>query len=484
MLDASEHHQPPGAASTRRRGLRLALASVVAVGLLGVAASAAQAEAKAENAILTCKTIVVTYTGFPNGPAQNKVTEKVRIDGVQNAVTKTFYFTGPEATDTINIALPAGTHAVDLFSKWKNSNGVSGGRDQFLGKVKCTNAEPELEDEKLQKYSTKATYTKETLKLAHVGYVVDYEIIVRNSGNVPLSLEFSDPHCDNGTITGGPTGPIGRFESTTYFCTHTITQADAEAGQYCNVANVKGTPTEGPIVERETNTVCVEVPNPNNKVEFGCKVIRDYLFGFPAAEDQVSIKIRVDGVRVEETIFKFIGPSAVFEYEVNLPPGHHGLDVFTQWNTHGFKGGTDQTIVHGVTCAAEPDFSIEKRQKIEGSPEPFTTSTLEGSVGQTVDYEVVLTNTGNTSLTFGPLNDPKCDEGTIEGGPGNNPVEPAGPKKAAGTTTFFCKHTITLQDEIAGEYTNSASETGTPPEGQGEPVTKESKTVSVHVIGG
>lgn len=479
-MDVSLNPQPPGATPRRRVRLRLLTASVLAIAVFGVAASAAQAAATVSNAILTCKQITVTYSGFPNLP-NNKVTEHVRIDGVANAITKTFVFEGEEATDHIIINLPPGEHAIDLFSIWRNSNGVSGNRDQFLGKIKCENAEPELEVEKSQKYSTKQKYTKELLKLGHEGNVIDYEITVRNSGNVPLTLKFSDPKCDPGTITGGPTGPLLRGESTTYFCRHTLTKADVEAEIYCNTAFVEGQGEGGPV-NKESNTVCVELPKPGVNTEFSCKKFVVHLNGFPAGiTDTVKIRITVDKKVVHEENFTFIGPSATYTYEANLGPGHHQVDVFVIWKTNGFNGNRDQTLANGITCLAEPGFAIQKLQKIEGKAGEFTTEKLEAVSGETVDYEIVITNTGNTPLTFGPLNDPKCDPGTIEGGPGNNPVAPAELGKPAGTTTFTCKHTLTVQDEVAGEYTNTATETGTPPPEDGGPVTNSSNTVVVKV---
>jgi uncharacterized protein (DUF2141 family) len=476
MPDVSEHHQPPGAASPRRRALRVTLASVLAIGLLGVAASAAQAEPTVGNAELTCKKIVVTYSGFPDA-SNNTIKEKVRIDGVKNAVTKTFVFSGPEGTDTIFINLPPGEHSLDLFSIWRNSNGVSGNRDQGLGRIKCENAEPELQVEKLQKYSNKTKYTKELLKLGHEGNIVNYEIIVRNSGNVPLAINPSDLGCD-GPLTGGqPT--LARGESTTFFCSHTLTKADVEAELRCNTATVEGQGEGGPVTA-ESNTVCVELPNPKTNSVFSCKTITVNLSGFPNATNTVKIKITIDKEVVVEEFVTFTGSSHSFTYEVNLKPGHHSVDVFVTWKTNGFAGNRDQTLVHGIECPAEPNFSIEKLQKIEGRAEPFSTGEPVAVTGETVDYEIVITNTGNTPLTFGPLEDPKCDEGTIEGGPGANPLEPAGVKKPAGTTIFFCKHTLTLLDQIAGEYTNTASEAGSPPEGPGPPP-KESNTVRVIV---
>ena len=67
-------------------------------------------------------------------------------------------------------------------------------------------------------------------------------------------------------------------------------------------------------------------------------------------------------------------------------------------------------------------FSIEKLQKIAGSGEGFTTSQLTGDIGQTVDYEIIVENTGNVPLTFSEFTDPNCED--IGGGPGAESVVP------------------------------------------------------------
>jgi hypothetical protein len=479
MLDGRKNR---GRATGSRRGRAqaLALVSLLALVILGAGASVAQAEPTVSKPILTCKTITVTYSGFPNAPG-NTIKESVRIDGVAGAVKKTFVFNGPEATDVITINLSPGEHSLDLFSIWKNSNGVSGNRDQPLGRIKCIDPEPELEVEKLQKFSTKQKYTKELLKLGHVGEIVDYEIFVRNTGNVPLEINFTDLGCDSGTVTGGPSGPLGKGESATYFCNHTLTAADREREIVCNTATATGTPVEGPTVTKESNTVCTEVPKPKTNTEFSCKSITLVLTGFPnVPNNMVKIRVTVDGTKVFETIFTFNGPTAVFTYELNLPPGHHSIDVFAIWNTNKFKGNHDQPLRGGITCEPEPRFAIEKLQKIEGKGE-FTPNKLEAVSGETVDYEIIVTNTGNVPLKMSNFTDEKCDPGTIEGGPGETPVQPAGPSIPPGKTTYTCKHKLTVSDEVAGEYTNTARDTGNPPEGMGLPVTAESNTVVVKV---
>ncbi len=126
-----------------------------------------------------------------------------------------------------------------------------------------------------------------------------------------------------------------------------------------------------------------------------------------------------------------------------------------------------------VIVPTEPAFSIEKRQEIAGSGEGFTTSKLSGVLGQTVDYQIVVTNTGNVPLTLSKFTDSHCDTGTIKGGPGASSIAP----KAS--TTYTCDHKLTA----VGSYTNTATvtATGTPPECHGSQITHRSNTVEVKV---
>jgi uncharacterized repeat protein (TIGR01451 family) len=99
-----------------------------------------------------------------------------------------------------------------------------------------------------------------------------------------------------------------------------------------------------------------------------------------------------------------------------------------------------------------------KSQSIEGSGQPFVTSTLTGLQGQRIDYRITVSNTGNVALTFSQFSDPMCDAGTIGGGP-NAALTPGQ------STVYTCSHLITAQDQANGSVTNVATVTGTPPNG-------------------
>ena len=99
---------------------------------------------------------------------------------------------------------------------------------------------------------------------------------------------------------------------------------------------------------------------------------------------------------------------------------------------------TSNTVV--VTLAvAEPAFTIEKLQRIGSGA--FTTSPLSGSVGQKVEYEIVVKNTGNMSLELGPLSDAQCSN-----------IVPSGSVTLAvgGKQTYSCEHVLTSADQTAG----------------------------------
>lgn len=456
----------------------MALVLVLAGALASVALAGKAHKTKAHNTVVfSCSAITFNFFDFPNQP-NNTVFEKITVDG-KTVYEANFVFNGPTASNTVAIHLTPGHHHVDARTRW-NTNGSKGGKDApGKGGLTC-GPESAFAIEKLQKFSNTGSFTKETLTVGKVGQTVDYEIVVTNTGNQPLVLSnFEDPGCDPGTITGGPSPPstpLGFEQSTTYFCDHVLTNADLAAGKYTNTAVVTGTPPEGPPITHESNPVVVELPDPNNSVQFGCTAVTFTFTGFPNLNNNtVSEQITVDGVHVYEGVFTFNGPSASNTVQLTLSPGHHKIDARTRWETNGFKGGRDIPDQGGITCPEpEPAFSIQDKQKIAGGAGEYTTEPIAGEVGQTVDYEIAVTNTGNVPLTF-PANSFFDVFVSVElpctGGPGSTPLAPGE------TTDYFCEEQLTE----AGSFSDQAKDTGDPPEGDGPPITHESNAVVVNV---
>ncbi len=312
----------------------------------------------------------------------------VRDQAPPKTTAGTFSFDGASGSQTTPFhATKPGGFLIDAAAHWK-MNGLKGGFDIHL-KSGCPPL-PAFTIEKLQTIAgSELPFTTSTLP-GEVGQTVDYEILVHNTGNVALTFgALSDAHCDKGTISGGPgANPVAPEGSTTYMCSHVLTEADATAGSYSNNATTTGTPPafKGSPVTHTSNTVVVTV------------------------------------------------------------------------NRH----------------VPAPAFTLEKLQKIDGEGS-FTTSTLSGKVGQTVDYEIRVKNTGNVTLSMGALLDTQCDTGTISGGPIGGMLAPGA------STSYLCSHVLSSADQTAGSYSNAATLVGTPPDGEGEPITHTTNTVVVTV---
>jgi hypothetical protein len=120
----------------------------------------------------------------------------------------------------------------------------------------------------------------------------------------------------------------------------------------------------------------------------------------------------------------------------------------------------------------EPSFSIVKSQKIAGTSPGFTTSPLTANVNETVDYQIVVTNTSHVKETFTAFSDPNCGPGTISGGPGAASVAPGE------STIYTCSRAL----KTVGRYTNEATVTGNTVGGRALTQTSNQVVVSVSAI--
>jgi hypothetical protein len=91
-----------------------------------------------------------------------------------------------------------------------------------------------------------------------LGETVHYRILVKNTAEVPETLSnFTDQHCDVGTIAGGPGAEaLAAGATATFTCTHVLT----EVGVYTNQATVTATTVGGTPLTETSNLVEVKVP--------------------------------------------------------------------------------------------------------------------------------------------------------------------------------------------------------------------------------
>jgi uncharacterized repeat protein (TIGR01451 family) len=216
--------------------------------------------------------------------------------------------------------------------------------------------------------------------------------------------------------------------------------------------------------------------NANAEVEINCESITVRYMNFNAVEGSPNSVLQIIEMKRGSSGYHVVFPTKTFSFEgtegtsvipIAATVGPSNVDLRSRWNTNGLKGGFD--IHQSVKCEPNPKFEIEKLQSLGG---PFTKEPLTGNVGQTVLYEILVTNTGNTPLTFSNFSDTVCDPGTSAGVP-SVPVEPLA------SFTIVCAHKITAADLEAGTLVNIAKITGTPEEGEGTSAEHESNKVVV-----
>jgi hypothetical protein len=333
--------------------------------------------------------------------------------------------------------------------------------------------EPGFAIEKLERLEPGAKYEAGPLKGA-LGQVVEYEIVAHNTGNVPLTLEaVKDTQCED--LTGSfPKGELLPGETTTFTCVHTL----SALGNYENLATVCVRTQAKAQICAVSHAVIVEVPEePGLAIEKLQRVNREaeYTTGTlkgatgESVEYEIIVKntgnvpLTVEPPKDERCEKLEGGPP-----KQELAPG--------QWATYTCTeplraGGAYENVAGEcaviqttskqicktsnpviVEVPREPGFEVEKLQRLAGVEGPFTTGKLVATIGQVVEYEIIVTNTGNVPLPIEGFKDLKCVE--ILGGP----TEPLG---VGASATYLCTHKLTAVGSYVNEATVSAAEVGT-----------------------
>jgi hypothetical protein len=114
-----------------------------------------------------------------------------------------------------------------------------------------------------------------------------------------------------------------------------------------------------------------------------------------------------------------------------------------------------------VALLNTPGMSVTKLQR-DGSSGTFTTGTITAMVGDTIQYEIQVKNTGNTTLAIS-LSDPHCDAGTIHGPTALSGTLNGSVLSPGGQAQYTCSHVLLAGDTPT--FTNVGTITGQPPSG-------------------
>ncbi|MFT4282187.1 DUF6923 family protein [Microbacterium sp.] len=329
-----------------------------------------------------------------------------------------------------------------------------------------------------------------------VGQEITYSFVATNTGNVTLT----DVAISEGTFTGsGTLSPITPAtvaslepdEQVVFTATYVVTQADVDAGGVTNSATGTGVPPTGPPVESPPTTV--EVPSdPQPAVSLTKTATPDEV---SQVGDEVSYRFRVtntgnvslDDVTIDEGAFTGSGELSEVECpsDTALLPGEFvdctatyavtqaDLDAGTIENTATASAVSPQDVTVEsepstavVTALADPGLVVVKTADADGVSQ----------AGDVITYSFLATNTGNVTLT-----DVSVAEGSFTGTGTLSPIAPASVASLApgAEATFTATYVVTQADVDAGSITNSATGTGTPPDGP--PVDSPPTEVTVDV---
>ncbi len=316
-----------------------------------------------------------------------------------------------------------------------------------------------------------------------VGDVITYQIHVHNTGTVPLNnINVTDANAN--IVSGNPISTIDAYDTVTLIATHTVTQADIDAGQIANSATATTTydgdtvtdisddtdpdspandddPTitfvaQHPeititkddqmpylpqnitlgqvityqIVVRNTGNVTVTnivVTDANAQIQ-GNPVIASL------APNETAVLTATHTVTQAELDAGYISNQAVgtFTYDGTVYD-----DASDDLDPSSPAGDDDPTITH---ILQSPALTVTKNDQL-----PYTPQNLV--VGDVITYEILVTNDGNVTLPLVNITD---DNGVFVSG---NPITNLAP---GATGRVIVQHTVTQADLDAGQISNSA----------------------------
>jgi len=272
-----------------------------------------------------------------------------------------------------------------------------------------------------------------------VGDVVTYTYSATNSGNVTLNnISVSDVHSGAGSL--GPITPanvasLAVDESVDFTATYVVTQADVDAGVVIdNTATANATPVGGTLVPAtDTASVTPEAQAPEAELTKVADVTTDltvgqivtYTYSVTNTGNVSLTDLSVSDVHAGTGTLSAITPA--------VDAGTAITNTATLSATPA--GGTlpPTTAVESVTpIAADPELSIVKR----------ALDTDFAAVGDVLDYEFDVTNTGNVTISSLVVSDDR-----------------------------IASYSVTQDDLNAGSVTNIASADGVPAGGTLTPPT-------------
>jgi hypothetical protein len=400
-----------------------------------------------------------------------------------------------QLTDSSGQALqPGNTYRFQIIEHDGDQNKSGGDSGEFCVNLKIPGV-PAISLVKAERIGSSGSFTHGPVT-GNPGDTVNYQMTVTNTGDTSLTLNFTDPKCDAGTLSGPSpaltNNTLPKGASVQYTCSHVLSAGDSP--KFTNTANVVGTAPDGTQVNATDSVDANVALTPAitlHKVErIGSSGSFTHGPVTGSVGDRVNYQMRVTNTGNTTLVIAFTddqcdsgtlsGPtvlSGTYDAATKTLSASGGELLYTcshvlaagdqpYTNTASVTGtppsGSPVSAQDSVRAFANtPGLKVVKLQR-DGTSGAFTTNQINARVGDTIYYKVEVTDTGNVPLTLS-LDDAHCDAGTIQGPASISGTLNGDTLSAGGVAQYTCSHVVTAED--IPQYTNTAIVTGTPPSG-------------------
>jgi len=304
------------------------------------------------------------------------------------------------------------------------------------------------------------------------GSIVTYHFTIKNEGNVTLTdVSLSDSMINLSNIQCPDFQPPAKAEllpghETTCTATYEVTQADVDKGSISNSAGVTGKAGSKEVEAHDTETITIaEDPrihltkSADDKSLWVAGMEVTYHFSVTNTGNVTLSNVRITDPRLDKEMggceWASIKPKEVKECTATFTLTQAIIDSGELVNTATVTGDArsgekaEDSDTHTLEITPHPSIKIDK------SATPRTP--LEA--GKVIDYEFLVENTGNVTLTDVSVTDPLKDLSDIVC-PVSKTLLPGEKLKCTAS------YTIKQSDIDNGGVSNTATATGNPPTGE------------------
>ncbi len=288
-----------------------------------------------------------------------------------------------------------------------------------------------------------------------VGDVIHYTIVATNDGNTTLTgVTVTDPKVSGLDCTPANGSDLAPGASISCTASHTVTQADIDAGNYANQACVNDGDGGAAAVCADEDVPAVQSPHlaiTKTATEANYDAVGDVIHYTIVATNDGNTTLtgvtvtdpKVSGLDCTPANGSDLAPGASISCTASHTVTQADIDAGNYANqacvNDGDGGAAAVCADEDVPAVQSPHLAITKT----------ATEANYDAVGDVIHYTIVATNDGNTTLTGVTVTDPKVS---------GLDCTPANGSDLAPGASISCtaSHTVTQADIDAGNYANQA----------------------------